>query len=99
MTYISLSFVTSVSPDFSRPFILQMDASYHGVGAVHSVMSRVLITQLLFSHKLPCEECYSTIEKECLVIELGVKTFKVYLLGKPFYHTDTLEWLDRLKLA
>ena len=48
----------------------------------------------------PREEHYSTIEKECLAIKLGVKAFKVYLLGKPFtIQTDhrALERLDRLK--
>ena len=38
-----------------------------------------------FSQKLlPCKEHYSTVEKECLAIKLGVQAFKVYLLGRPF---------------
>ena len=39
-------------------------------------------------------------EKECLAIILGIQTFRVYLLGRPFViQTDhrSLEWLDRLK--
>ena len=48
---------------------------------------------------LPREEQYSTVE-ECLAIKLGIQTFRVYLLGKPFMiQTDhrSLVWLDRLK--
>ena len=39
-------------------------------------------------------------EKECLAIILGIQTFQLYLLGRPFViQTDhrSLEWLDRLK--
>ena len=54
-----------------------------------------------FSRKLlPREECYSTVEKECLAIKLAVYAFRVYLLGRQFViQTDhrSLEWLDRLK--
>ena len=54
-----------------------------------------------FSRKLlPREVKYSTIEKECLAIKLGVEAFRVYLLGKDFIiQTDhrSLVWLDKLK--
>ena len=54
-----------------------------------------------YSRKLlPREEKYSTVEKECLAIKLGIQNFRVYLLGCPFtVETDhrCLEWLDRLK--
>ena len=54
-----------------------------------------------FSKKLlPREERYSTVEKECLAIKLGVHAFRIYLLGRPFtIQTDhrALVWLDRLK--
>ena len=54
-----------------------------------------------FSKKLlPREERYSTIEKECLAIKLGVQAFRVYLLGRHFkIQTDhrALVWMDRLK--
>ena len=91
------------SPDFNRPFILQTDASDRGVGAVLSQCDDEGLDHPVayFSRKLlPREERYSMIEKECLAIKLGVKAFKVYLLGKPFMvQTDhrALEWLDRLK--
>ncbi len=54
-----------------------------------------------FSRKvLPREEKYTTVEKECLAIRLGVEAFWVYLLGKPFIiQSDhrSLEWLNRMK--
>ncbi len=91
------------SPDFSRPFILQTDASNRGVGAV--------LTQIdeegqehpvsYYSRKfLPREQRYSTVEKELWVIKLATNAYKVYLLGRRFtIVTDhrALEWLDRLR--
>ena len=49
---------------------------------------------------LPREERYSTIEKECLAIKIGIEAFRVYLLGRPFtIETDyrSLIWMERLK--
>ena len=91
------------SSDFTRPFTLQTDASDRGVGAVLSQYDDDGLEHPVayFSRKLLTrEEHYSTIEKECLAIKLGVQAFRVYLLGRPFViQTDhrALEWLDRLK--
>ena len=91
------------SPDFTRPFILQTDASDCGIGAVLSQedLEGEEHPIAYFSRKfLPREEWYSTVEKECLAIKLGIQAFRVYLLGKPFViQTDhrSLVWLDRLK--
>ena len=80
------------SPDFTKTFILQTDASDRGVGAVLSQQDEEGHDHPIayFSRKLlPREEKYSTIEKECLAIKLGIQAFQVYLLGKPFIvHTD-----------
>jgi phospholipid-translocating ATPase len=84
-------------------FVLQTDASERGVGAVLSQQSAegVHYPVAYYSRKLlPREQCYATVEKECLAVKLGVEAFKVYLLGKPFViQTDhsSLVWLDRLK--
>ena len=70
--------------DFTCSFILQTDASEHGVGAVLSQCDDDGQEHPIayFSRKLlPQEEHYSTIEKECLAIKLGVQAFRVYLLG------------------
>ena len=91
------------SPDFTKQFVLQTDASDRGVGAVLSQQDDMGEEHPIayFSRKLlPREERYSTIEKECLAIKLAVYTFRVYLLGRKFViQTDhrSLEWLDRLK--
>ena len=91
------------SPDFTQPFILQTDASDRGVGAVLSQLDDEEQEHPIayFSKKLlPREERYSTVEKECLAIKLGVHAFRIYLLGRPFtIQTDhrALVWLDRLK--
>ena len=91
------------SPDFTKQFIVQTDASDRGVGAVLSQLDDNNDDHPVayFSRKLlPREEKYSTIEKECLAIKLAVHAFHVYLLGRPFtIQTDhrSLEWLDRLK--
>ena len=90
------------SPEWDKTFILQTDASGRGVGAVLSQLKDGSDQPLAyFSRKLlPREERYSTIEKECLAIRLGVQAFHVYLVGRTFViQTDhrSLEWLDRMK--
>ena len=91
------------SPDFDRQFTIQTDASNQGVAAVLSQYDDSGDDHPVpyFSRKLqPREESYSTVEKECLAIKLGVQAFTVYVLGRQFtierdHHS--LEWLDRLK--
>ena len=91
------------SPDLGREFVLQTDASDRGVGAVLSqqMCDGEEHPIAYYSRKLlPREERYSTVEKECLAVKLGIQAFRVYLLGRPFQiQTDhrSLVWLDRLK--
>ena len=100
---ILCSSLVLASPDFTRPFTLQTDASDRGMRTVLSQCDddgqEHPITY--FSRKLlPRKEHYSTIKKECSAIKLGVQTFKVHLLGRQFaVQTDhrALEWLERLK--
>ena len=86
----------------SQPFVLQIDASDRGVGAVLNQYStdNQLHPVAYFSKKLlPQEERYSTVEKECLAVKLGIEAFR-YLMGRTFtVQTDhsALIWLDRLK--
>ncbi len=58
------------SPNFDLPFLLQMDASDRGLGAVLAqVVEREERPVLYLSQKLSKRETrYSTIEKECLAI-------------------------------
>ena len=87
------------SPDFTRPFILQTDASDREIGAVLSQIGSD--GEEHFNRKcLPREERYSTVEKECLAIKLAVSAFRVYLVVKKFViQTDhrSLQRLDGLK--
>jgi len=87
--------------NFSCPFVLQTDASEVGVGAVLSQSDDVCLDHPIayFSKKiLPREQKFSTIEKECLAIKLGIEAFRVYLLGREFVvQTDhrALQWLHK----
>ena len=91
------------SPNFGSPFVLQTDASDRGIGAVlsqHSEDGQEHPVAYWSRKLLPREQRYSTIEKECLAIKLGIEAFRVYLLGRPFtIETDhrSLVWMERLK--
>lgn len=89
------------NPDFTQTFQLQTDASDVGVGAVLSQGGASDQPIAYYSRKLlEREKNYSTVEKECLAILLGVKAFAIYLLGKPFVlQTDNraLTWLKTLR--
>ena len=91
------------NPDFDKQFLLQTDASDRRVGAVLSQQDEDGRDRPIayFSRKLlPWETRYSTVEKECLAIKLGVEAFSVYLIGRKFIiQTDhrSLVWLNKLK--
>ena len=72
-----------------------------GVGVVLSQHDDGDYPVAYFSRKLlPREEKYSTVEKKCFGVELGVQAFRTYLLGRRFViETDhrTLEWVDQVK--
>ena len=65
------------NPNFTRTFILQTDASGVGVRAILSQREGQDQPIAYFIQKrLPRERSYSTIEKECLAIVLGIKHFE-----------------------
>jgi transposase InsO family protein len=89
-------------PDFTKPFVLQTDASGHGLGAV--------LTQIFDDGEHPIayasrmledrETRHAIIEKEALAIAWGINYFRHYLLGREFLvQTDhkPLVALQRLK--
>ena len=96
---ILLSTPIMMNPDFSRPFILQTDASEVGIGAILSQTDTEGYDHPLayFSRKLlPREQKFATIEKDCLAIKLGMEAFWVYLLGKSLLFKQTTgHWSDR----
>ena len=91
------------TPIWSKPFILQTDASDTGIGFVLSQKDELVNENPIAygSRKLLAREThYSTIEKEALAIVEGTRHFQVYLEGIPFtIETDhnPLTHMARLK--
>lgn len=89
--------------DYSKPYSLHTDASDVGIGAVlsqtHNETTDCLVAY--FSCKLNArEKNFSTVEKECLMIEDGIRHFQVYLTGVPFTilsDHSCLQYLDSMK--
>ncbi|GFW37594.1 retrovirus-related Pol polyprotein from transposon gypsy [Trichonephila clavipes] len=71
------------SPDFTKPFIIQCDASNLGIGVVLSQVCENEEHPIMFlSKKLSlAEQKYSTAEKECAAIIFAVQKLKWYLDG------------------
>ena len=73
-------------PDFSRPFILDTDASNDGIGAVlsreYDGSERVVAYASCTLNK--SERKYSVTRKELLAVVVFTQHFRTYLLGQPF---------------
>ena len=90
-------------PDFSKPFIIQTDASDTGIGCIllQEYDDGRFPVACASKKLLPRERNYSVIERECLAIVFAVKKFAKYLYGKEFIlHTDhkPLSYLHKSKL-
>ncbi|XP_027865809.1 uncharacterized protein LOC114140258 [Xiphophorus couchianus] len=86
------------SPNFSEPFIVQVDASNVGLGAVLAQGEAGEEKPVLFLSKklFDREKKYSTVEKEGLAIKWALDSLKYYLLGREFtLQTDhrPLKWM------
>lgn len=86
-------------PDFTKPFVVQCDASNSGVGGVlYQVDDKGDEHPIAFmSQKLNgAQRNYSVTEQECLAAVLSLKKFRGYIEGMPFkVVTDhaSLRWL------
>jgi hypothetical protein len=69
-------------PDFSKPFVIECDASSHGIGAI-LMQDRCPITY--FSQALHGRNInLSTYEKEMLALVTAIQRWRPYLLGQRF---------------
>ena len=89
-------------PDFERQFILAVDASDTGLGAVLMQESEGEKCPIIYLSRklLPREQNYSVVEKECLALVWAVKSLSTYLIGREFVvETDhaPLLYLNRAK--
>ena len=89
-------------PGFTKPFIVQVDASDNGIGAVLCQSGKDEDHPIVYCSRklLDREKKLSTTEKECLGIVWAVETLRPYLYGNHFYiETDhnPLVWLNKCK--
>lgn len=90
------------TPDYSKEFIVQCDASDRGLGVVLSQVGEDAEEHLVLyaSRKLTCrEEAYSASEKECACLVWAVQKLSCYLYGAKFtFETDhcPLTWLRHM---
>ena len=89
-------------PDFTKPFILDTDASNHAIGAVLSqkVGDREKVIAYASRTLSKSERKYCVTRKELLALVYFVKYFRHYLYGQKFTaRTDhaSLRWLTNFK--
>ncbi|KAL3997082.1 hypothetical protein ACER0C_009738 [Sarotherodon galilaeus] len=90
------------SPDFRKKFLVQVDASTIGLGAVlaQGDPGEEHLVLYLSRKLLPRETNYSTVEKEALAIKWALEKLRYYLLGREFeLETDhrALTWIHSMK--
>lgn len=88
-------------PDLNKEFVIQADASDHGLGAVLLQEHEGVLRPVAFVSRslTPAERNYSVTERECLAIVFALRKFDLYVDGVAFVvETDhmALTWLKRL---
>jgi hypothetical protein len=94
-----------LAPDFTKEFILSIDASDIGAGAVlqQKDSEGIMHPVCYYSKKFNCcQKKYSTVEKETLSLLLALNHFEVYLCNAPYpitVYTDSnpLTFIEKMK--
>ena len=91
-------------PDPGKTYFLRTDASDNGIGAVLMLKHGGKLFPVCYGSKKlsSAESNYSTIEKKCLAILWGFKTFNLYLYGVPFALQtghEPLKYINSAKFA
>lgn len=90
------------SPDFSKQFTIQCDASDTGLGGIltQNINDEEVVVAFASRSLSRTERNYSVTEKECLAVIFSIEKFRPYIEGTRFtVITDhfSLLWLNRLK--
>lgn len=74
------------SPDFTKPFIIQCDASDTGVGAILYQECDGIEHPVAYASKTltSCQRKYTVTEKELLAVIFGIEKFRSYIEGTKF---------------
>lgn len=100
--YLLISTPILSSPDFSKPFNLQCDASDYGLGCVLTQGEGEDEHVIAYASRTlsKTERNYSVTERECLSVIFGIEKFRGYIEGTHFtVYTDhySLLWLHNIK--
>lgn len=90
-------------PDFSKPFIIQSDASNTGLGGclTQEIDGEERVIAYASRSLSRAERNYSVVERECLGVIFCIEKFRMYIEGAPKFKVITdcysLLWLNNLK--
>lgn len=89
-------------PNFNIPFVIQVDASYNGIGAALTQKEDGKEKAIAYASRLlsESEKKYTVTEKECLALVWAIKKFRPYIEGYKFLAiTDhqALRWLMNIQ--